>query len=53
MVIATLTLARRWQSGLVEAAGLALGVLLALVWVAVLSGAVVGYRREQRTRRGR
>jgi tellurite resistance protein TehA-like permease len=51
MVIATLTLARRWQSGLVEAVGLALGVLLALVWVAVLTGTIIGLRRGPRPRR--
>jgi len=50
MVIATLTLARRWQSGLVEMIGLALGVLLAVVWVGVLIGTVVGFRRGPRHR---
>ena len=45
MVIATVTLGRRWQSGMVETIGLALGCLLALVWVAVLSGTIVGIRR--------
>jgi tellurite resistance protein TehA-like permease len=50
MVIATLTLARRWQSGLVEMIGLALGVLLAVVWVGVLTGTVVGLRRGPRHR---
>jgi tellurite resistance protein TehA-like permease len=45
MVIATLTLGRRWQSGLVETIGLALGVLLALVWVTVLTGTIIGLRR--------
>lgn len=45
MVIATLTLGRRWQSGLVEAIGVALGVLLALVWLAVVTGTVVALRR--------
>lgn len=45
MVIATLTLGRRWQSGLVEAIGLTLGVLLAMVWVAVLTGTIIGLRQ--------
>jgi len=48
MVIATLTLARRWQSALVEAIGLALGVLLAMVWIAVLTGTAIGLRRGHR-----
>ena len=51
MVIATLTLGRRWQSGLVETIGLALGVLLALVWVAVLTGTIGVLRRGNRDRR--
>jgi tellurite resistance protein TehA-like permease len=46
MVIATLTLGRRWQSGLVETIGLALGALLALVWIAVLTGTIIGLRRH-------
>jgi tellurite resistance protein TehA-like permease len=50
MVIATLALGRRWQSGLVETIGLALGVLLALVWVAVLTGTVLGLRRAPGTK---
>jgi hypothetical protein len=44
MVIATLTLGRRWESGLVEAIGLALGALLALVWLGVLTGTIIGLR---------
>jgi len=51
MVIATLTLGRRWQSGLVEAVGLMLGLLLALVWVAVLAGTIGVLRRGNRDRR--
>ena len=50
MVIATLTLGRRWQSGLVEAIGLALGALLALVWVGVLAGTIIGLRRGPQPR---
>lgn len=46
MVIATLTLARRWQSTLVETVGLILGCLLTLVWAAVLTGTIVGLRRR-------
>ncbi len=45
MVIATLTLARRWESALVEALGLILGGALALVWLGVIAGAVLGLRR--------
>ncbi len=50
MVVATLTLARRWQSWLVESIGLTLGVLLALVWATVLAGTVIGLRRQNRPR---
>ncbi len=49
MVIATLTLGRRWQSGLVEAFGLALGALLAVVWVGVLTDTI--FRPPQRPQR--
>ena len=45
MVIATLTLGRWWQSGLVEVIGFGLGVLLAVVWVAVATGAIISMRR--------
>ena len=45
MVIATLTLGRRWQSGLVEMIGFALGVLLAVVWIAVATGAIISVHR--------
>jgi tellurite resistance protein TehA-like permease len=48
MVIATLTLARRWQSGLVEAIGLVLGAILAVVWVGVLTGTIIALRRGPR-----
>ncbi len=51
MVIATLTLARRWESGLVEAIGLILGVILALGWVTVLTGTFVGLRAGPGRRR--
>lgn len=46
MVVATVTLARKWQSWLVEAVGLVLGILLALVWVAVVIGTVRELRRR-------
>ncbi len=48
MVIATLTLARRWESALVEALGLILGAALALVWVGVITIAIVGARSGRR-----
>ena len=44
MVIATLTLARQWESAVVEAVGLILGVLLALVWIGVATSAVMLFR---------
>lgn len=47
MVIATLTLARWWQSGLVEVIGLGFGVVLAVVWVAVATGAFLSVRRSR------
>jgi len=50
MVIATLTLGRRWQFALVEVIGLALGVLLAMVWVAVLTSTIIGLRQGRRHR---
>lgn len=52
MVVATLTLARRWQSGLVEAIGLTFGVLLALVWLTVLTGTIFGLRGRSRSGTG-
>ncbi len=48
MVIATLTLARRWESALVETLGLLLGAALALVWVGVLAAVVMDVRRGRR-----
>jgi len=48
MVIATLTLGRRWESALLEVIGFGLGVLLAVVWVAVATGAIISVHRGRR-----
>lgn len=49
MVIATLTLARFWRSGLAETIGVVLAVALVAVWLTVAGGSLSRLREERRS----
>lgn len=50
LVLSTLALARLWDSGLMEGLAVLFGLILTVVWTAVLIGAMTSLRRDVRER---